>query len=78
MACAVCYTAYAIGEANDYVRKAEELWTPKEVADYLKVTERTVYRWIGDGALPAFKIGRQWRIKDSDVKARFLPPGSEQ
>lgn len=37
----------------------EELWTPIGVADYLKVTERTVYRWIGDGALPAFKSGRQ-------------------
>lgn len=51
----------------------EELWTPQEVADYLKVTERTVYRWIEAGELPAFKVGRQWRVTDSDVKARLIP-----
>ena len=31
--------------------------TIKEVADYLKVNERTVYRLAGAKKIPAFKVG---------------------
>ena len=35
----------------------EDILTIREVADYLKVTERTLYRLAQDGTLPAFKVG---------------------
>lgn len=38
------------------------LYTPKEVADLLRVSERTVRRWIAAGKLPARRFGRQLRI----------------
>lgn len=45
--------------------------TPKEFAEYIGVTRRTVYRWIRAGRLPgaeAKKIGGRWRIiKRSDA-----------
>jgi len=37
-------------------------YTPKEAAELLKVSERTVRRWIGEGKLSAWRFGRQLRI----------------
>lgn len=36
--------------------------TPKEVSSLLQVSVYTVRRWIKDGELPAYKVGRLWRI----------------
>lgn len=41
--------------------------TIKEVAEYLKVNERTVYRLAGAKKIPAFKVGGIWRFLRSDV-----------
>ena len=41
----------------------DEMLTPQEVADYLKVPLRTVWRWCRNGTLPAVKIGHYWRIR---------------
>jgi len=37
--------------------------TPKQVATYLAVTDRTVRNLISDGALLAIQVGRAWRIR---------------
>ena len=39
-----------------------ELLTVKEVAAYLRVSRVTVWRWCQQGIIPAFQIGRGWRI----------------
>ncbi len=44
------------------------LLTIREVAEYLRVDPKTVRRLIEDGELAAHKIGRQWRISESDLK----------
>ena len=41
--------------------------TIKEVAEYLKVNERTVYRLAGAKKIPAFKVGGTWRFVQSDI-----------
>ena len=38
-----------------------------EVADYLKVTERTIYRLAGSKQIPAFKVGGSWRFSKADI-----------
>jgi excisionase family DNA binding protein len=38
-----------------------------EVADYLKVTERTIYRLAGAKQIPAFKVGGSWRFSKTDI-----------
>ncbi len=40
-----------------------DMLTISEVAKYLKLHELTVRRLAREGELPAFKVGRQWRIK---------------
>lgn len=41
--------------------------TTEEVLAYLKVNPRTIYRLIRTGELPAVRIGRQWRFRQSDL-----------
>lgn len=41
--------------------------TIKEVASYLKVHERTVYRLAAKGELPAFKVANTWRFRLQDI-----------
>lgn len=44
-----------------------EILTIKQVADYLKVTERTIYRLAAAKKIPAFKVGGMWRFSRSDI-----------
>ena len=44
-----------------------ELMTVAEVADYLRVTEKTVYRLLRRGSIPATRVGRQWRFKKASI-----------
>lgn len=41
--------------------------TIQEAAEKLKVSERTIRRWIKQGNLPAFKIGKTVRILEKDI-----------
>ena len=41
--------------------------TIKEVAEYLKVTERTIYRLAAAKKIPAFKVGGTWRFRATDI-----------
>ena len=45
----------------------ETIFTIKEVAEYLKVTERTIYRLAGAKKIPAFKVGGVWRFDKADI-----------
>jgi excisionase family DNA binding protein len=39
----------------------------KDVAEYLKVTERTIYRLAAAKKIPAFKVGGSWRFSRRDI-----------
>ena len=41
----------------------------KDVAEYLKVTERTIYRLAAAKKIPAFKVGGSWRFSKADIEA---------
>ena len=46
----------------------DQILTLKEVAEYLKLTEKTAYRLAADKKLPGFKVGGSWRFKMSDIE----------
>ena len=54
----------------------EELFTVLEVAERLKVRQRTVERWLLSGQLHGLKAGRKWRVKPSAIEA-FLQASRE-
>jgi repressor LexA len=45
----------------------QDILTIDEVAGYLKVNIRTVYRMLKANEVPAFKVRNQWRFKKDDV-----------
>ena len=47
---------------------SDEILTVKEVADYLKLAEKTAYRLAAEGKLPGFKVGGSWRFKKDDLQ----------
>ena len=54
-----------------YLRKERitlKLLTPEEVAEILKIQRKTVYSYIKDGKIKAGKVGKEWRIREEDLK----------
>ena len=49
--------------------EGEGILTIKEVADYLKVTERTIYRLSQAKKIPSLKVGGMWRYLRKDIAA---------
>lgn len=43
------------------------LWTLREVAEYLRVSEKTVRRRVAQGTLPCVRIGRGLRFQPSEL-----------
>ena len=46
-----------------------QVLTVKAAAELLEVDPKTVYRLVERGQLPAFKVGKQWRMRLSDLEA---------
>lgn len=44
-----------------------EILTLKQVAEFLKVTERTIYRLAAAKQIPAFKVGGTWRFSRAEI-----------
>ncbi len=45
-----------------------DIMTIREVADYLKLTEKTAYRLAAEGKIPGFKVGGSWRFRRSEIE----------
>ena len=44
-----------------------KLLTLAEVHDHLRVSMVSIYAWIRSGKLPAIRVGREWRVRQSDL-----------
>lgn len=54
-------------EEQEEIRTYEFL-TPKEVMEELAIGKNTLYRLLNSGELPAFRIGKLWRVKRSELE----------
>jgi len=65
---------------TDEAREAISWLSTKEAAERLGVTLRSLYRFIDEGGVPAYKFGRVIRLKEADVEAFIessrIVPGS--
>ena len=59
----------SVGEPQAFVTGG--LVTVAEVAAAMRVSNMTVYRLIKSGELPALRVGKNYRLRESDVE-RFL------
>lgn len=49
------------------MRRGKEVFTIKDVADYLDVHPMTIYKYVKQDKIPAFKIGTSWRIRKEAI-----------
>jgi excisionase family DNA binding protein len=50
------------------IKMTTDILTIKEVADFLKLTEKTAYRLAADGNIPGFKVGGSWRFRRDEIE----------
>ena len=55
-------------EKQVVIEEMKDKWVNLEdIADYLSVTEDTARTWVREGKLPAFKVGRRYKFKLSEL-----------
>jgi len=47
--------------------RVSKILTTKELAEYLKLTEVTIYKYANEGKIPGFKIGSRWRFDKEKI-----------
>jgi len=57
---------------------ADDILTPVQVAELLKIHPVTARRMMQEGRLPAAKIGNAWRTRRADLDALLAPDPSER
>lgn len=44
-----------------------DIMTVKDLAQYLKIAEKTAYRFALEGKIPGFKVGSAWRFRRKEI-----------
>ena len=47
----------------------DSILTIRQLAEYLMVSEKTVYRMLDRNEIPAIRVGAQWRFRQGDIDA---------
>ena len=53
---------------EEYEEQINEYLTPREVMELLAIGKNTFYKLVQSGQLPAFRLGRQWRVRRADLE----------
>jgi len=58
------------------MERAKEVMTLREASQYLGISPDTLYKYLGESKIPAFKLGNRWRFK-KDLLDRWMERKSE-
>lgn len=50
----------------------ESLLTLKQIVKYLQLSSSSVYSLVQNNKIPAYKVGKQWRFKKSEIDEWLL------
>ncbi len=50
----------------------DDIMTIREVALFLRMAEKSLYRYALEGKIPAFKVGGAWRFRKSQIDSWIL------
>ena len=50
------------------MNETKEVLTVKDIAEYMDMHPMTIYKYVKDGKIPAFKIGSSWRIRKDSIQ----------
>lgn len=60
---------HALSDNTDAGNSHVDVLNLDETADFLRVSNQTIYNMIRDGRIKAHKVGREWRFFRSDLNA---------
>lgn len=55
-----------------------KFYTPRQVASLLGLSQLTIYKWIDEGKLKAYKVNQRWMIEQKDVENLVYGKGGSQ
>ena len=59
-------------------KPAVDILNLDETANYLRVSNQTVYNMIKDGRIKAYKVGREWKFLRADIMAYLESASSDR
>ena len=59
------------------MERLKEVMTLREASQYLGVSPDTLYKYLSEDKIPAFKLGNRWRFK-KDLLDRWMERKSER
>jgi excisionase family DNA binding protein len=59
------------------MERVREVMTLREASQYLGISPDTLYKYLSEDRIPAFKLGNRWRFK-KDLLDRWMEKKSEQ
>ena len=65
------------GETGQIMETLKEVMTLREASQYLGISPDTLYKYLSQDRIPAFKLGNRWRFK-KDLLDRWMEKKSER
>jgi len=59
------------------MERLKEVMTLRKASQYLGISPDTLYKYLGEDKIPAFKLGNRWRFK-KDLLDRWMEQKSER
>ena len=59
------------------MERLKEVMTLREASQYLGISPDTLYKYLSEDRIPAFKLGNRWRFK-KDLLDRWMEKKSER
>ena len=59
------------------MERLKEVMTLREASQYLGISQDTLYKYLSEDRIPAFKLGNRWRFK-KDLLDRWMERKSER
>lgn len=56
--------------------KIEPWFSVEEIARHLGVSKETIYRWLERRTIPAYRMGKLWKFKPSEVDSWVIGGGA--
>jgi excisionase family DNA binding protein len=56
-----------VEKANGTMADSREVMNIRQASQYLGVSPDTLYKYVGEQKIPAFKLGNRWRFKKSKL-----------
>jgi excisionase family DNA binding protein len=64
------------GNTGQKMERVREVMTLREASQYLGISPDTLYKYLSESKIPAFKLGNRWRFK-KDLLDRWMEKKSE-